>query len=135
MPHAAAKDFRQRALKDPSLFILREKTVVKLDLNGLPDASQRDKVEKDLTKLLENNKCSVGANGTITLVAAIEGPTTRKVTFLPAGTFEIKEWGSKLKFVYNGEVVWQTSASNVPGMVRGSLTNFEAALREYEKPN
>ena len=47
----------------------------------------------------------------------------------------MQEYLTRLKFVYQGKVLWETSSSNVPGMImlkRGE--NIEGKLRESEKP-
>lgn len=136
LPHAAAKDLLKKALTDPTLFVLKAGTTVKLDLNGITDAAQRATVEAALTKRLATIDCKPGPAGTIDLVAAVEGPKDRKISYHGAGTYQTKEWFSRLKFVYQGQPAWESSSSNVPFFIQyGKDDNIENALRRHEKPD
>lgn len=136
IPHPGIKDLQERSQKDPSLFVLREGTVVKLDVNALPDAAQRSKVIADLTSSLSKNQCKVGDNGTISLVATIEGPKERNLRFRFGGVYKFQELRYGLKFDFNGTTVWTQSHSNVPHRVTQKRDEtFETALRAYEKAN
>lgn len=136
LPHAGAKDLLKKALTDPTLFVLKAGTTVKLDLNGITDAAQRATVEAALTKRLATIDCKHGPAGTIDLVAAVEGPKDRKISYHGAGTYQTKEWFSRLKFVYQGQPAWESSSSNVPFFIQyGKDDNIENALRRHEKPD
>lgn len=136
LPHAGAKDLLKKALTDPTLFVLKAGTTVKLDLNGITDAAQRATVEAALTKRLATIDCKHGPAGTIDLVAAVEGPKDRKISYHGAGTYQTKEWFSRLKFVYQGQPAWESSSSNVPFFIQyGKDDNIESALRRHEKPD
>lgn len=136
LPHAGAKDLLKKALTDPTLFVLKAGTTVKLDLNGITDASQRAGIEAALTKQLAAIDCKPGDVGTIDLVASVDGPKDRKISYHGAGTYQTKEWFSRLKFVYQGQPAWEASVSNVPFFIQyGKDDNIENALRKHEKPN
>jgi hypothetical protein len=135
LPHPAALDMQKKALTDPSLFVFKAGTTVKLDVNSIPDAGERDKVTQMLTKKLKEMDCTVGPNGTIDLVASLEGPKQREISFIASGDYKMQEYVTALKFVYQGKVAWQTTGTNVPFFVqlkRGE--NMEGHLRSLEKP-
>lgn len=135
LPHAAALDIQKKTLTDPNLFVFKSGTTVKLDVNGITDAAARDQVTNSLTKKLTEAGCTVGANGTIDLVAAVSGPTTKEISFIAAGDYKMQEYVTSLKFVYQGKVAWQTSGSNVPGGIsRKPGESIEGILRSMEKP-
>ena len=136
LPHAGAKDLLKKALTDPTLFVLRAGTTVKLDLNGIADATQRATVEQALTKRLATIDCKPGPAGTIDLVASVEGPKDRELQYHAAGTYKTKEFFTKVKFVYQGQPAWESSGSNISFIIslkRGD--NIENHLREREKPD
>ncbi|HVX13033.1 MAG TPA: SHD1 domain-containing protein [Pirellulales bacterium] len=137
VPQPAAKNLLKQALTQPDLFVLRSGTTVKLNLNGLPDAGERERTRQALTERLEKIGCLAGENGTIELAASMEGPKDRDVRYMfGGGDYKMKEYTSRLKFVYQGQTAWETSSSNVPGVI--SLKqgeNIGDKLREFEKPN
>ncbi len=135
LPHPAALDMQKKALTDPSLFVFKKGTTVKLDVNAISDPAAREKVTQSLTKKLKEMDCTVAPNGTIDLVATMEGPKEREIRFIATGDYKMQEYVTGLKFVYQGKVAWQTSSTNVPFMVslkRGE--NMESHLRSLEKP-
>lgn len=135
LPHPAALDMQKKALTDPTLFVFRSGTTVKLDVNAISDPGEREKVTQSLTKKLKEMDCTVAPNGTIDLVATVEGPKQREIRFFSSGDYKMQEFITGLKFVYQGKVAWQTSSTNVPFMVslkRGE--NMESHLRSLEKP-
>jgi hypothetical protein len=137
LPHPQAKSLLQEALSDPNLFVLKAGTKVKLNLDGIPDAAQRERVQQGLTQRLKSIECQVAADGTIDLVASMEGPKDREISFRRAGDYKMKEYISRLKFVYQGQTAWETAATNVPVFIvhlkKGE--NIESHLRGLEKPN
>jgi len=136
LPHAGAKELLKKALTDPTLFVLKAGTTVKLDLEGIPDVAQRATVEAALTKRLATIDCKPGPAGTIDLVASVEGPKDRQLQYHGAGTYMTKEFMTKLKFVYEGQPAWEFSGSNISFIIslkRGD--NIENHLREREKPD
>ena len=136
LPHAGAKELLKKALTDPTLFVLKAGTTVKLDLNGIADVAQRATVEAALTKQLAAIDCKPGPVGTIDLVASVEGPKDRKISYHGAGTYQTKEFFTRLKFVYQGQPAWEASSSNIPFFLQyGKDDNIENALRKREKPD
>lgn len=137
VPHPAAKELVKRALTDPDLFVLKAGTTVKLNLDGIPDPAQRERVQKSLTKRLEGIQCKAGQNGTIELAALMEGPKDREISFRRAGDYKMKEYVSRVKFVYQGQPAWESAATNFPAFIihlkKGE--NIESHLRSLEKPN
>jgi hypothetical protein len=117
--------------------VLHSGTTVKLNVNGIPDAGQREQVRKALVDRLQTIGCQAGDNGTIELAASMEGPKDRDVRYMfGGGDYKVKEYIARLKFVYQGQSAWETSGSNVPGVVslkKGE--NIADKLRESEKPD
>jgi hypothetical protein len=91
VPHPAAKDMLKKALTSPDLFVLKAGTTVKLDLSGIPDAAERERVQEALTKRLQAIQCQVGPNGTIELAASIEGPKEREISFIRSGDYKVPD--------------------------------------------
>jgi hypothetical protein len=136
IPHPAATSLLKKALTDPSLFVLKTGTTVKINTSGIRDASQQARVQESLTKRLQAIGCSAGANGTIELVASIDGPKPRKVSFRGSGEYNMQEYFSKVQFVYQGTPAWETGSTNVPGILMlKSGENVGSALKEREKPD
>jgi WD40 repeat protein len=137
LPQPAAKSLLKKALTQPDLFVLHSGTTVKLNVNGVPDAGQREQVRKALVDRLQTIGCQAGDNGTIELAATMEGPKDRDVRYMfGGGDYKVKEYTARLKFVYQGQSAWETSGSNVPGVVslkKGE--NIADKLRESEKPD
>ena len=136
IPHPAANSLLKKALSDPSLFVLKAGTTVKINTSGIRDASQQARVQESLTKRLQAIGCSAGANGTIELVASVDGPKPRKVSFRGSGEYNMQEYFSKVQFVYQGTAAWETGSTNVPGMLMLKAgENVGTALKEREKPD
>jgi hypothetical protein len=67
----------------------------------------------------------------------MEGPKDREVRYMfGGGDYKVQEYTARLKFVYQGQPAWETSGTNVPGVVslkKGE--NIADKLRESEKPD
>lgn len=136
LPHTGAKDLLKKALTDPTLFVLRAGTTVKLDLTGIADATQRAAVEQALIKRLATIDCKPGPAGTIDLVASLEGPKDREMRYHFSGTYKTKEFITHLKFVYQGQPAWEATGSNISFIISlGRDDNIENYLRQREKPD
>ncbi len=137
IPHPAATDLLKKALTDPSLFVLKAGTTVKINVSGIRDASQQARVKESLTKRLQANGCQAGENGTIELVATFDGPKEKKVSFRKPGDFTLQEYVSKVQFVYQGQSAWESGSSNVPVFMLNLKPgeNIVTALKEREKPD
>lgn len=135
LPHPAAKDLLKKALTDPDLFVLKSGTKVKMNLDGIP-AADRDRVQKGITARLQAVGCQVDPNGTIDLIATLEGPKEREVSYSRGGDYKMQEYLTKIRFVFQGQAAWESRGTNVPMVVslkRGE--NMEGHLRSCEKPN
>ena len=133
LPHPEATDLLDKALTQPDLFVFREGTTVKLDVSGIP-ADQSGRVKDALVKKLGEMNCKVAESGTIELVASVEGPKSKEVSFMHSGTYKVKEYRTRLKFVYQGTPVWETSGTNIPGFVMLKQgENLEGVLRKASK--
>ncbi len=136
IPHPGALDLLNKALTDPDLFVLKAGTVVRIDLSQIPDATARAAIESALSQRLAAIGCTVGAAGTIDLVASMEGPKQRDVSFIASGDYKMQEYIGRVRFVYAGQPVWETSGTNVPFVVTLQPgENIEGYLRAREKPD
>ncbi|MBW3595817.1 MAG: hypothetical protein KY475_00925 [Planctomycetes bacterium] len=116
VPHAEAVSLLQKALTQPDLFVFREGSAVTLDVSGVPD-SHREQVAKSLTAKLQEMNCKVGPGGTITLAAKVEGPKQRTVSYHRSGDHQVQEYRTRLTFIYQGKPAWETSGTNIPGII------------------
>lgn len=141
IPQANVTAALKKAMAEPDFFVLKPGTTVSIDVSGLTDADQRDKVRAALEEKLKANGCQVGDGGTITLTALTEVGKEREVSYHTFGrigskTYKVKEHFSRVKFVYQGKPAWETSAGNVPFFVRlKEGQTMEQYLKEHEKPN
>ena len=129
------------AKKQPDFFVLKPGTTVKLVLEALQDAQEREKVRAALTAKLKERGCEVGPNGTIDLVATAEPGEERDISYhgfgiSPFKTYKVRDYISKLTFNYQGKVCWQTQGSSVPGFIQlKEGETIEQVLRRSERPN
>jgi hypothetical protein len=136
LPHKEARDLLAKALARSDIFVFREGTRVKLDVQGVP-AGDRDHVRDVLTQKLAGMKCPIADDGTISLVANVTAPKERTMSFMHAGDYRVTEYFSELRFVYHGNAAWFASGSNISNVLtvrRGE--NVEGILRQASaKPN
>jgi hypothetical protein len=141
VPQANVTAALKKAMAESDFFVLKPGTTVAIDVSGLADADQRDKVRTALEEKLKANDCQVGESGTITLAALTEVGKERDVSYHTFGrpgsrTYKVKEHFSRLKFLYQGKPAWETSAGNVPFFVRlKEDQTMQQYLKEHEKPN
>jgi hypothetical protein len=131
LPHPRSLDMLKEALGQSDLFAFRKGTPVKLDVAGIPDAAEQSKVKEALTKKLDAMNCPVAADGKVEVVAYVEGPKSREISYINSGTYTVQEYFTKLKIVYQGKTLWETQWTNIPGVMslqRGE--NIETKLRE-----
>jgi len=145
LPQPEVKETLAKAMEDPDFWVLTKGTQVRLDLSGLEDGRQREVVEASLTRKLEEQGCRVGDGGTIDLVASLKESEKKKQVsygraFGPfsrgAVPFNVREFISKLSFVYQGDTAWEQAGTNIPRSF--SLKDGEAittAIKRFEKPN
>ena len=136
LPHPEANSVLQKALSDPDLFVIKPNTTVTVNTSSIPDQSQKANIEKQAAKALEKINCKVGPGGSVELQATVEGPTSRKVSYTRGGTYQVQEYITRAKLVYQGKTVWETSSTNVPFfVVLNGDENMESYLRKREKPD
>jgi hypothetical protein len=135
-----------KAKEAPDFFILKSGTTVKLNLDKLPDAAERERARASFTERLQANGCQVGQDGTIELVASVEQkPVKLRVQLrgvLPRNApresvYDVQEFTSRILFVFNGKSVWGRAAESLPSVVALEIKpgqTVEAAVRETEKP-
>ena len=131
LPHPAARVLLKQALEQPDLFVFHKGTPVKLDVSGIPDPAQRAKATESLTKKLKDLNCPIDSTGQVDIVALVEGPKPRQISYMHSGTYQVQEYFTRLKMVYQGQTIWETSHTNIPGVI--SLKpgeNIEGVLRE-----
>lgn len=136
LPHHGAMELLKKSLTDPNLFVVKAGTTVKLNVAGIPDQSQQGMVRSALVKQLAAIGCQEGAAGSVELVAMVEGPKERTVSFHRAGDFKVQEYISRVRFVFQGATAWEKFSSSVPGVLMlKSGENVGSVLRDREKPN
>jgi len=136
IPHPAARSLLEKVIREPGRFAFRKGTPVKLDLQGIP-AADRSHVESILTKLLGRMNCPVQETAEIVMVAKVEGPKPKVVTYFPrGGTFTVQEYIASLDLMHQGKVLWNGLWSSVPDVVSSREgESFESLLRKLaERP-
>jgi len=141
LPHPAARDLLEKAVHSPDFFVLRPGTTVMLNVAGIQDPGERQKVAAVLAQRLEANGCRVAPNGTIELVASTEMGKREEVSYHTFGqpgsrSYSVQNYLSRLRFVYQGQTAWEAVCGNVPTFL--SLKEgetMEQHLRNSERPN
>jgi hypothetical protein len=136
IPHTDALSMLKKALAQSDLFIFHKGTPVKLDVSGIPDPTEQNKAKDFLTKKLDALNCPLKDKAQVEVTASIEGPKSREISYMHAGTYNVQEYFAKLKFSYQGKLLWESHWTNVPGMLslkKGE--NVEGKLAEAsQKP-
>ena len=136
LPHSNARDLLERALKDPVDFVLKPGATIRIDVGGIADESQRERVIQGLTKQLAANQWTVDPNGTLEAVATVEGPKETKVSFRQRGDYKFKEYTVRIKLVSQKQPIWESVSKNTPNIVQlKSGETMEDYLRGQEKPS
>jgi SLA1 homology domain 1, SHD1 len=145
VPTPTADQALKRAMSDPNFFILKQGKSVALDVNGIPDASQRNTVAQALTANLAKNGVTVASGSPLIVQAALEPGKEQEIAYRSIGRggrnvdrFKIRPWTGKIKFVYNGQAAWETSASTVPFFDFAHLEKNESLqdhVKKFEQPN
>lgn len=131
IPHPQAVATLKKALEQPDLFVFHKGTHVKLDCSGIPDPTAKAKAEESLTKKLKDLGCPIDASAEVQLVATVEGPKPREVSYIHSGTYQVQEYITFLKFIYQGQTLWESHCTNVPSFLSlKSGENVEGVLRE-----
>jgi WD40 repeat protein len=132
-----------KAMAEPDFFVLKPGKTVAIDVTGLADSDRQDAVAAALKAKLEADGFQVGAAGTITLKATTEQGKEREVSCRMFGTppwgskkYKVKEFTSKVQFVYQGKPAWQASVNNIPFFVHlDQDETIEQYLKKHEKSN
>jgi hypothetical protein len=141
LPHPGLKEHLDQAMQDPNFFVLRPGVAVRLNVDGLADPGERDKVRAALTEKLQARGFQVGLNGTVDLIASTEPGKETEVAYHSFGSigsriYKFQQHMVRLKFVAQGQTIWETSSSNVPGFLQlKEGETVEQRLRQHEKPN
>jgi len=141
VPAASFHQALEKAIQAPDFFVLKEGVTVRLNVDALPDAAEREKAREALTKKLKDRGFKVGPEGTIELVASTEAGKEQDISYQGFGispwkTYKVREYFTRLAFLYQGKNTWQTQGSSVPGFI--SLKEgetVEQVLRRSERPN
>jgi WD40 repeat protein len=130
VPHPEALALLKKALQQPDLFVFHKGTPVKLDVSAIPEDHKKE-VTDALTKKLRDMQCPIGDAGNVDVVAYIEGPKSKEVSYMHSGTYQVQEYLTKLKFVYQGKTIWETNWTNIAHIIslkKGE--NVEGVLRK-----
>ncbi|MHB8864608.1 MAG: SHD1 domain-containing protein, partial [Pirellulaceae bacterium] len=135
-PHPAAEKLLEKAQSDPSLFLIHPGVSVAIDVSGISGPYQQG-VRQGLEKSARASGYTVEQTAPIVIVGAISGPKQEAISYIASGSYVVNAFTSTIKLVWNGRELWQTSGTNVPGMLmtkRGET--IEQALAEAGKqPN
>lgn len=140
LPPPAVKDALAKAMSAPDFFVLKPGTTVKIDVSAV-DPAGKDFVEKALTARLKEAGYEASPTGTIDLVAQTEVGKDRQVSYhifgqIGSQIYNVRDYTSRVKFVYKGQEVWQTAVGSVPGFLHlGKDETIEQYLRKSEKFN
>jgi hypothetical protein len=143
LPHPGVEQTLKTALKDPNFFILKSGASVSLNVDGIADASEKPKVLASLTSKLQRNGVGVAANAPLVLTASTETGKDREISYRTMGrgmrgvqTYRVREYFSRVKFLYQGKPAWESSVGNIPhiAMLQNGET-METHLRKQEHPN
>jgi hypothetical protein len=130
VPHPEALTLLKKALQQPDLFVFHKGTPVKLDVSAIPEDHKKN-VTDALAKKLQDMKCPIGDTAIIDVVAYIEGPKSKEVSYMHSGTYQVQEYFTKLKFVYQGKTIWETGSTNItPFIMLKKGENIEGVLRK-----
>ncbi|MBI1346717.1 hypothetical protein GC163_10565 [bacterium] len=134
LPHPAALTKLEQMKDDPNLFAVKPGSAVKIDVQGVGDASKRTEIQKSLTEKLTANGCTVSDRAPLSLVATVTPGKSEKLRFF--GSFDEYDFPatlSKLTFLLNGQTIWERVGSNVPGIVtRQNGESMSDALKRLQ---
>ncbi len=145
VPPSNFKSILDQAMQAPDFFVLSPGTTVKLNVDGVPDPTEREKIRSALTEKLKANDCQISPDGTIELLATVETKAVeqafRKLGRVPQTSariqsYQLQEFTTRLAFVYQGKPAWQAQTVSIPHFLRAKAgQTIEAALHETEKAN
>jgi hypothetical protein len=142
IPHADVENAIDKAMSQPDFFLLQPGSRVRLEVNAFPDATELEKARTALTEKLQANGFQVDPSSEIALVASVEREDKSELSvrgpFFAEGerTYKFQHYRSSLKFVYQGNTVWQRESTNAPHFIDRKLTEtVEQSLKRREKPD
>jgi len=116
LPTPAALAMFDAARKKSDLFVVRPGASVSLNLNGVPQQYMAE-VKSGLEKSIGKIGLKIAANAEVQVVASVTGPKQEAVSYRLAGSHIVQSYASNLALQYKGQTIWQSGASNIPGMI------------------
>jgi hypothetical protein len=118
LPHASAAKALASAEKDPDVFLVRPGVKVSIDVSGAGQYAEQ--IRNSLTKAATKANYAVENSSPIKLVGSVTGPKQEAVSYIAAGSYVVNSYQSTIKLQYEGTDLWQTGATNIPGMISTS---------------
>ena len=115
-PHPAAAKLLEKAQSDPSVFLIHPGVAVAIDVSGIAGPYQPG-VRQGLEKAAKASGYTVAQSSPIVIMGAITGPKQEAVSYIASGSYVVNAYTSTIRLVWNGRDLWQTSGTNVPGML------------------
>lgn len=132
IPHPAAEKALESAEGDPNIFLIHPGVAVSIDASGAGQYASQ--VAESLKKGAEEAGYKVVSGSPITLVASISGPKQEALSFIMSRSYIANIYQSSLKITWQGNDVWTTNGSNIPGVVVTSRgQTIEQKLEEIGK--
>jgi hypothetical protein len=140
MPHPAVEQALKKALADPDFFLVKPGASIKLNFDALPDQQQREEAKQKLTQKLQEMEISVEPGAAVELVASFDPPKEKNVIYHVFGrgdqAVDFTETIARAKLVWQGQTLWETSASNQPFHLRTEGDeSLQEAVKRHEKPS
>ncbi|WP_197453798.1 SHD1 domain-containing protein [Caulifigura coniformis] len=142
LPHPAATTALKQALGSPGLFAVKPGTPVSIDVSGLPDAAEQEKVKSALETQLAAAGLKSTPGAPVTLKATLTSASKEEqYRVLGAGletrSVNVTRYTSKVELVAGGQTAWQSSSGSGPSfLVRPKADEtLEDAIRNSSKPN
>jgi hypothetical protein len=117
---------------------------VAIDTGGIHDAARRDEVARRLAENLAKAEIRVAPGAAVTVAASVEPGKEEEIVYRRMGPgfgtdrFKIRPQIGRVRFLYQGKVAWETSASTVPMFEIAHLKKDESLqdhVRRFEQPN
>lgn len=136
LPHPEAIQMLDKALEDPSLFLLHPGVAVSIDVSAVPQA-YRQAAQEGLEKSVAASGYQVSSTSPIRLIASITGPKQEAVSYIAAGSYVVNQYSSQVRLQWNDHTLWSASRTNIPGMLRTKRgqTMQEALDEAGQAPN
>ncbi|WP_337177821.1 SHD1 domain-containing protein [Paludisphaera sp.] len=144
LPQPAAVNALKQALANPESFALRPGATVTIDVNGVPDASERDKIARALTDRLARNQVKVAPGSPLVLAATVTPGKEQEISYRTFGAgfrtdnFKVRPQVSGIKLTFQGQLAWEAAATTLPMMDFAHLGPNETLadhVKKFERPN